>query len=109
MDVGNDAAASNGGLDEAIKFLIASNGKLQMAGGYALDLEIFAGISGQFEDLRGEVLEDGGRVDGSGGSHALLATDAVLEVAMDSTDWELEAGSGGSGNYLFGLGGFEGC
>lgn len=104
MDVGDDTAAGNSGLDQTIKFLISSNGKLQVAGGYTLDLEILAGISGELENFRREVLEDGGRVDGSGGSHTLLATDAVFQVAMDSANWELKAGSRGSGDDLFRLG-----
>ncbi|PXF40306.1 hypothetical protein BWQ96_09962 [Gracilariopsis chorda] len=104
VDVGDDTAAGNSGLDQTIKFLISSNGKLQVAGGYTLDLEILAGISGELENFRREVLEDGGRVDGSGGSHTLLATDAVFQVAMDSANWELKAGSRGSGDDLFRLG-----
>jgi len=40
-----------------------------MAGGDTLDFEILGGIAGQFQDLGGEVLQDGGAVHGGRGSH----------------------------------------
>lgn len=36
-----------------------------------------------------QVLENGGRVDGSGGSNSAVARRAVLQVPMDTTDGEL--------------------
>lgn len=36
-----------------------------------------------------QVLQDSGRVDGSGGSHTSVACRAVLQVTMDTSDREL--------------------
>jgi hypothetical protein len=38
--------------------------------GDTLHLEVLAGVAGQLKDLGGEVLKDGGRVDGSSGADA---------------------------------------
>ena len=46
---------------------------LQVSGSDSLDLEILGGISCQLEDLGGEILEDGGAVDGRGGAHPAVA------------------------------------
>ena len=61
------------------------------------------GVARKLEDLSGEVLEDGGRVEGSGGANAALVGDAQLEVAVDATDGELEASLGRAGDRLLGL------
>jgi len=50
-------------------------------------------------DLGGEVLEDGGEVDGGAGADTLgVAT--LLEVAADTADGELEAGLHGARDRL---------
>lgn len=45
--------------------------------------------SGELEDFGGEVLEDGGNVDGCLGSNAHLVLGVVLEEALNTTAWEL--------------------
>ena len=55
------------------------------------------GVARKLEDLSGEVLEDGGRVDDSDGANAAIVGDAQLEVAVDATDGELEASVGRAG------------
>lgn len=52
MDVGDDTAAGNGGLDEGVQFLVTTDGQLQMAWGDTLHLQIFGSIPGQFQNLR---------------------------------------------------------
>ena len=44
VDVGQHASKSDGGPDESIELFVAADGKLEVAGGYALDLEILGGI-----------------------------------------------------------------
>ena len=61
------------------------------------------GVARKLEDLSGEVLEDGGRVDDSDGANAAIVGDAQLEVAVDATDGELEASLGRAGDRLLGL------
>ena len=63
MDVGDDSTTSNGSLDQRIQFFIAPDSELQVSGGYSLDLQVLAGVSCEFEDLSGEVLQDSSGVD----------------------------------------------
>lgn len=58
-----DAAESDGGTDERVKFLVASDGQLQVAGRDALDLEIFGRVSRELKHFGGEVFEDGSDID----------------------------------------------
>ena len=67
---------------------------MQVARRDALHAQVLGGVARKLEDLSGEVLEDGGRVDGSGGANAALVGEAQLEVAVDATDGELEASLG---------------
>ena len=67
---------------------------MQVARRDALHAQVLGGVARKLEDLSGEVLEDGGRVDGSDGANAALVGDAQLEVAVDATDGELEASLG---------------
>lgn len=91
MNVRDDATAGNRGLDKTVKFLIASNCKLQVTRRDTLDLEIFTAVSRKLEHLRRQVFENGGRVHSGSGTNALLAADAVLEVAMNAADGKLQA------------------
>ena len=60
-----------------------SDGELQMAGGDPLHLEILGGVASQLEDLGGEVFQDGGAVDGSGGANTTSGEASALEMTMD--------------------------
>ncbi len=51
MDVRNHTTPSNCGFDECVKFLVSSNGKLQMTRRDSLHFEILASVSGQFKNL----------------------------------------------------------
>ena len=46
MNVRDDTASSNSGLDESVQLFITTNGELKMTGSDTLDLEILAGVSG---------------------------------------------------------------
>lgn len=52
-DVGDDAAARDGGLDQRVQLLITTDGKLEMAGGDALHLQVLGGVAGQLQHLGG--------------------------------------------------------
>ena len=47
--------------------------------------------------LSGQVLQDGCRVDGSGGSHTSVRGGPVLEVTVDPAHWELKSCPTGTG------------
>ena len=91
MDVGDDTTTGDGGLDEGVELLVTTDGELEMAGRDTLDLEVLAGVSGELEDLGGQVLKDGGRVDGGGGTDTLGLLDGGLEETVDTTDGELSS------------------
>lgn len=58
VNVGNHTSTSDGRFNEGIKFLVSADCQLKVAGSNALDLEVLACVSCQFEDLSGEVLKD---------------------------------------------------
>jgi hypothetical protein len=89
VDVRDDASASDGALDERVELLVPADGELQVARGDALDLQVLAGVAGELEDLGGEVLEDGGGVDGGGGADAAVGGGPRLELAVDAAHREL--------------------
>jgi hypothetical protein len=62
-------------------------------------LVITSGVSSELKDLGTEVLEDGGKVDRSSGTHTSGVL-ALTKVTTDTTDRELEARLGGSGGRL---------
>ena len=61
-------------------------------------LVILGGVTGELEDLSGEVLKDGSKVDWGTGSDS-LGVSALFQESGDSTDWELKSGSGGLGHW----------
>ena len=91
MDVWNHTTASDRGLDEGVELLVASDCELQMSWSNSLHLKIFGSVTSELEDLSGQVLEDGGAVDGGGGSDSAVGTHSALEDSMDSADWELNS------------------
>ena len=60
-----------------------------MAGCDPLHLEVLGGVAGQLEDLGGEVLQDGGAVDGGGGSDTTCGETATLQVTVDPRQYNL--------------------
>ena len=64
VDVRQDTAERDGGADQRVKFLVATDGQLEVAGRDTLDFEVLGGVAGEFEDLGGQVFENGGDVDG---------------------------------------------
>ena len=89
VDVGDDTTTGDGGLDKGVELLVTTDGELEMAGRDTLDLEVLAGVAGELEDLGGQVLKDGGSVDGGGGTDTLGLLDGGLEETVDTTDGEL--------------------
>ena len=62
VDVGDDTTAGNGGLDQRVELLVASDSEQQVSWCDSLDLEVLGGVTCEFEDFRGQVLENGGGV-----------------------------------------------
>ena len=89
MNVGNYSSSRNGGFDQGVQFLISANGKLKMPGRDTLHFEILAGVSGEFENFGGEVLEDGGGVDCRRCSDTLAGGYGALEETVYTTNGKL--------------------
>lgn len=63
--MGQHTTESDGGADEGVELLVATDGELKMTRSYTLDLEIFGSITREFQNFSGKVLEHSGDVDGS--------------------------------------------
>ena len=58
MNVGDNTTSGNSCLNESVELFVATDSELQVTRSYALDLEVFAGVSSKFENLSGEVFEN---------------------------------------------------
>ena len=104
LDVGEDTTLGDGdAAEELAELFIVSDGELKMSGNDSRLLVVSGSVASELDDLSGQILEDGGHVDGSTG------TDSVSPVAsskhsVDSADGELETSSGRSGLLVLGGG-----
>ena len=96
VDVRDHTTARDGCLDQSVELLVTSDGQLQMSGGDSLHLEILGGVSGELQNLGGQVLKDGSSVDGSSGTHSAVRGNSALQESVQTTDGELETSSRGS-------------
>uniref|UniRef100_A0A453MUE8 Uncharacterized protein n=1 Tax=Aegilops tauschii subsp. strangulata TaxID=200361 RepID=A0A453MUE8_AEGTS len=100
VDVGDDAAVGDGHAGEQpAELLVVADGEQQVARDDAGLLVVLGRVAGKLQDLGGEVLEDGGEVDGGAGADP-LGVAALLEVAPDAADGELEPSLDGPGHRL---------
>ena len=103
MDVGEDTAGRDGdAAEELVELFVVADGELDVARDDAGLLVVAGGVTGELEDLSGEVLEDGGEV------HWGTTTDAggvaaLPQEARDTADGELKSRLGGSGSGLAAL------
>jgi hypothetical protein len=89
VDVRQNTTEGDRGVNESIKFLVASDGELQVSRRDALDLEILGGVSCQFEDFGGQVFQHCCDVDGGFGADAHLVLGLRLEETLHTTAGEL--------------------
>ena len=107
VDVGDDTTVGDGHLGQKlVELLIVADGELDVTRDDAHTLVVAGGVTGELEDLRGEVLEDGGEVDGGTGTDA-GGVASTAELGVDTTDGELESGAerAGGGRGLLRLAG----
>ena len=96
MDEGNDSAMGDGdSTQKTVELLIVLDGQLKVTGDDPGLLVVPGSVPSQLEDLGSEVLNDSGKVDGGASSNPLSVV-ASAEMTMDPSNWELEAGPGGS-------------
>ena len=90
----NDTSTRNSGLDQCVQLFVTTNGEKKMSWSDTLHLQVFAGISRQFEHLSCQILHDGGSVHCCGRANTLLGVDTCLQETMDTSYWELNPSSG---------------
>ena len=102
VDVWQDTTAGDGdGGQELAELLVVPDGELDVPWDDPGLLVVPGGVSGQLEDLGGEVLKDGGEVDWSAGSDSGGVLSG-LQIPADPSDGELESSLGGLGDGLLG-------
>lgn len=89
MDVWDDSSTGNCSLDESIKFLISTNGELQVTGRDTLHFKIFASVTGQLKNLGSKVLQNSRSVHGCGGTDTLALLNGSFQETVHTTNWEL--------------------
>jgi len=104
VDVGENTTLGNGyGTEKLVELLVVADSKLNVTGDDAALLVIAGSVTGKLEDLGGEVLKDGSKVDGGTGTDTggVLAS---LQVATDTSNGELKTGLGSLGGALLASG-----
>jgi hypothetical protein len=100
VDVGENTTLGDGHTaEQLVELLVVAHGQLDVAGNDAGLLVVAGGVAGELEHLSGEVLEDGGEVHGGTGTDA-GGVFALLQVAADTADGELQTSLGGLGLAL---------
>ncbi|CAN7989099.1 unnamed protein product, partial [Ixodes hexagonus] len=100
LDVGQDASLRDGDAgQQLVELLVVADGQLQVSGNDTRLLVVPGGVPGQFEHLGGQVLEDGGQVDGGAGADA-LAVVALAQKTVDAAYRELQTGTRRAGLAL---------
>ena len=100
MDVWQDTTAGNGDRAQELgELLVISDGELNVSWNDSALLVVSGGVSGQLENLGGEVLKDGSQVDW-GTRPETGGVLSSLQVSADSSDWELKSCLGGLGHGL---------
>ena len=90
VDVRDDTTTCNGALDEGVELLISTDGQLKVARGDTLNLQILASIPSQLQNLSGQVLQDGSRVNGCSGTNTTICLSPLLKLAVDTANRELK-------------------
>ena len=108
VDVGENTSLGDGGaVKKLVQLLVVADGQLDVAGDDAGLLVVTGGVSGQLENLSGQVLDDGSEVDGGASSDAAsIAT--LLQEAVNASNGELQTsllGAGLRGGFLSGASG----
>lgn len=89
VDVRDDTTAGDSGFNKRVELFVTADGQLQVAWGDALDLEVFAGVTCQFENLSREVFENSSGVDCCSGADAGACVNTQLEDSVNSAHGEL--------------------
>ena len=104
LNVGEDTTLSDGDTaEELAELFIVSDGELKMSGNDSRLLVVSGSVASELDDLSGQILENGGHVDGSTGTNSVSPV-APSKHSVDSADGELETSPGRSGLLVLGGG-----
>lgn len=92
MNVRDHTTAGDGGLDQGVELLVASDSELEVSGSNSLHLKVLGGVASKLEDLSSEVLEDSGSVDGRSGADSAVGVNSALQESVNSSNGELYKG-----------------
>lgn len=96
VNVGEHTTLCDGDVaQKLVQLLIVADGELEVTGDDTGLLVVAGGVASQLENLSGEVLEDGGEVDGSASTDTLGVV-ALAEETVDTTNGEGQTGLGGT-------------
>jgi hypothetical protein len=94
VDVGKYTTLGDGNMSKKlVQLLIVANGELEMTRDDTRLLVVTSGVTSQFENFSGEVLENSGEVDRGTGTDTLGVV-ALAEETVDTTDGESQTGLG---------------
>lgn len=96
VQIRHDTAVGDGGVDNLVELLVAADGEEEVAGLDALRLLRLGRRARELNDLRGQILEKRGAVNGGGGAAALLSKEALLEPRVHAANGEVELCPGGT-------------
>merc|ERR1712153_159971 len=96
-------AAPGGILEESVELFVVSDSELDVSWDDSCLLGILGGVTGELEDLSGEVLKDGSEIDWGTGTDSVGVL-SLLKESGDSSDWELKSDSSGLGDRFTGGG-----
>ena len=85
-------------LHELGELLVVSDGELDVSWDNSALLGVLGGVTGELEDLSGEVLKDGSEVHWGTGSDSVGVL-SLLEESGDSSNWELKSSSSSLGDW----------
>jgi len=89
VDVRDNTTASNGGLDESVKLLVAADRQLQVARSDSLYFKVFASVTCKLEHLSSEVFKDSSTVNCRSGTNTAVSADSALQESVNSSNGEL--------------------
>ena len=106
VDVWKDSTCGDSGVShKSGELLVISDGELNMSWDNSWSSVVSGGVTCEFEDLSGEVFKDGGKINWGTGTNS-LGMSSLPKMSGDSSYWELESSSGGSGYWSW-CGGFS--
>ena len=97
VNVGEDTTLGDGDVSEKlVQLLVVPDGELEMAGNDTGLLVVAGSVTGQLQNFSSQIFHDGGQVHWCSGSDTFGVV-SFSQQTMDTTDRELESGTGRPG------------